>query len=266
MTILVFTATYGNGPDARTLASVAAQENAPGHDYHVNWLTNPIPGRAIANVLAHYHQARRMCLDGGYEALLTVEDDMIIEPYALRTLYATDAGVAYGVYLLRHGAKCLNAFGYKDRRRMGATMSLRPEEAQAARARGWAKVSGVGWGCTLIRREVLERIAIRGEDAQDAGDMAFAGDCLRAGVEQVARFDVLCGHIDGERVLWPFQNNDGLVGRVYALRDAPLGVQGNDVPLRRGRYYSFPLDVARALARAGYARVTNYGKEALCLS
>ena len=137
-----------------------------------------------------------------------------------------------------------------------------PNEVAEYRRQGWGKVGGVGWGCTLIRRAVLERISIRSKDKDDAGDVGFAGDCISRGVEQIARFDVLCGHIkeDGT-VLWPFVT-DSIIGRVLALRDAPTGFHGIEKPMKKGSYYSMPIDRAETLNRLGYATITNMSKGA----
>lgn len=252
--LLVFTPTFENGPQPRTMQSVAAQVGAPSFNHHVNWLKNPLPGRDVANVVAHYREAQKMCLDGGYEALVTVEHDMVIPPHALQALYDTDAPVVYATYMLRHGTPALNAWRYRDDQRLGTCLSLYPREVKEHMARGWAKVSGVGWGCTLIRREVLGRIVIRSSDPGDAGDIAFAKDCLHGNILQIARFDVACGHIEPSGNVLEVES--GIVARVYAL--ANTEIRGNKpMKIRKHSYYTLPVEVAKGLMQQGLVRVTN---------
>lgn len=47
------------------------------------------------------------------------------------------------------------------------------------------------------------------------------------------------------------------MGRVYVLQSVTANVNGQSVPLKVGRYYTLPPDVAKDLARAGYVRITN---------
>lgn len=218
---------------------------------------NPFPGEKMRNVVAQYQRARQMALEGGYDALLTVEDDMVIPTDAVEKLYATDAPVVYGVYMLRHGVPTLSAWRYENNRSLGMSLSLYPQEIKAARARGWVEVCGVGWGCTLIRRNVLERLTVHGNDEHDAGDLAFGMDCVRAGIKQIARFDVPCGHYDHNGALLEISMNGGVVSRVYALQPVVANVMGNSMPMRGGRYYSIPVEVALELQRAGYVRIVN---------
>jgi hypothetical protein len=163
----------------------------------------------------------------------------------------------YGVYMLRHGTKVLSAWQHTGGRNLGMSLSLYPAELRRYIAQGWGEVCGVGWGCTLIRRSVLDRITVRQTDDGDAGDIAFAGDCVRAGIRQIARFDVPCGHIEPDgTVLDPYKNG-GIVNRVMALVNINVNVDGQSVAMRKGRYYSVPVEVAGDLWRAGYAVITN---------
>ena len=70
----------------------------------------------------------------------------------------------------------------------------------------WGKVvdtAGVGLGCTLIRRDVLEAIPFRVKDEWIANDWYFAIDAREKGFIQRHDCSVVCGHIDGYRTLWP---------------------------------------------------------------
>jgi hypothetical protein len=256
MTLLIFTPTYGDGPRPETMRSVSQQRCTVATVHEVSWQT-PIPGQKFKNVVAQYQRAWQMAKAGGYEALLTVEHDMVLPPDAIEKLWNTDAPVVYGVYMLRHGTPTLSAWRYENSNCLGMSLSLYPKELRQARERGWVEVCGVGWGCTLIRREVFERLTVRGNDEHDAGDLAFGGDCIRAGIKQIARFDVPCGHFDHNGKLLTIDRNGGIVSRVYALQNVTANIDGQSKPLIKDKYYSIPVDVALELQRAGYVRITN---------
>jgi hypothetical protein len=256
MRLLIFTPTIADAMRPETAASIKAQQTAIPYTWEVGF-HNPYPGEKNRNVVAQYQRARELCLAGDYDALLTVEHDMIIPPDTVEKLMSTPAPVVYGLYMLRHGTHTLNAWRYEGDRNLGMSLSLYPQEVKAARRRGWVRVCGVGWGCTLIRREVLERFQIHANDVSDAGDITFAAECLRARIEQIARFDVPCGHIDDDgTILDPF-GEGGIVARAIALKDVNVQVDGQSKALRTGRYYTLPLTLAGELVRAGYVRITN---------
>ena len=254
MRALVYTATYGAGPRQETLDSVRAQKCEGRWDYEVGW-HNPYGEGVIANVTAQMERARKMAMTGGYDALLSVEHDMLIPPDALQKLWDTFSPVAYGVYLFRHGVGVLNAYEKypSPSSNPGESLSLKPRLLARARQRQVIDVSGVGFGCTLIRREVLAKVPFRHRPTEMNGtDTIFAGDCLKSGVKQVAHFGVLCGHWNGHRWLMPFAPDDQ--GRVWvrALQDVTVRIGVNSMPLRNGRDYELPMDEVGELARAGY--------------
>jgi hypothetical protein len=138
---------------------------------------------------------------------------------------------------------------------MGESLSLRPKALARARSRMIENVSGLGLGCTLIRRDALDAIPFR--EMQDAKrgcvDMAFASDCLRAGSRQVANMGVACAHWNGTEWLMPFDGGHSV--SVEALQD--LAVRGGAYTrrLNAGNVYDLPDTEASDLARAGYVRL-----------
>ena len=166
-------------------------------------------------VTAQYNAARQLVLDGGYDALLTVEADMLPPRNAVRRLAATGADVAYGLYILRRPPWEWSAYSVIEG--MAAwPLSRVPERAQ----RDWGEVvevDGVGFGCTLIRRKVLEALTFRSSgllhhDGQRSyNDWYFGQDCHMAGFTQKCDTSVVCGHVHpvgldgtgGPVVLWP---------------------------------------------------------------
>jgi len=161
------------------------------------------------NIAHNYAKARQWVLDNGYDYLFCVEADMIIPPDALTKLLdlceTGGADVAYGLYCFRNtstwSAWTILTMTY------GRSIRKDPELAKA----NWGKVmdvAGVGTGCTLIKREVLERLEFHtDEEYPDVHhDWVFAYDLQQAGFKQKCDLSVVCGHISMTplpRVIWP---------------------------------------------------------------
>lgn len=265
--VLAFTPTYGAGPRQEMLASVRAQVFAGQLIHYVSW-HNPFPAPDIRNVLAQFTRGREMALEGGFDALWTVEHDMLVPPDALQKLYDTPAGVVYGVYLFRHGTPVLNTLLHygPGARNIGESLSLpvnRNERERIIKQRGPYEVSGVGFGCTLIRRDVLKQIPFRpSEDGICAPDIPFATDCLRAGIRQMAHFGVICGHWDGQRWLMPIGGMKEMT-RVRALQNVYVALSGGTQELIAGMEYDLPSDELYEIVRAGFVTVIEDPKQPL---
>ena len=253
MRVLAFTPTYGSALRPETVASIVGQRWAGELVWEVGRF-NPFPPPDLRNVVEQYRRGRERALAGGFDALWTVEHDVVLPPDALERLWGAGGAVVYGVYLFRHGANVVNALEWVGDRNIGMSLSLAPRALARAQRMGEVEVSGAGFGCTLMRREVLERIPFR-PDGEQAPDIPFATDCLRAGVRQVARFDVLCGHVnDGEVLTMAEERGNGGV-TVEVLQDVTAGVEGTSVRLVRGSVRPLPVETAQELARAGYVRI-----------
>jgi len=176
---------------------------------------NPYPGYDYRNVTAQYQAAWKATLKGGFDYLLTVEHDIVPPADALTRLLAMNKLVAFGVYVFRVGPPyVVNAYRWLDDcLAPDMSLTLFPKQLEQARARGIVRCSGVGWGCTLIRRDVIEKIAPRGD--RDC-DLNFARDCIKANVEMYANLNVTCGHWH-DRLLMPFEG-EGLIA-VHCLKD-----------------------------------------------
>lgn len=271
--VLAFTPTYGDGPDPRCVASVAGLR----WDGELVWEVgrrNPFPPPDLRNVFAQFAYARELALAGGYDALLTVEHDMVLPPHALDRLWGADGDVVYGVYKFRHGTDVINAFEHVGPHNLGSSLSLAPRLLERAERQGEVVVSGAGFGCTLIRRGVLERIpfrpdgdnfdakAQRGKEEQlqelhgvSAPDIPFARDCLAAGIRSVARFDVRCGHVDGGKVLMVGEKLTGMM-TVRANQDVTVSLSGvGSVAFKVGAVREIPACDVPDLVRAGYVSI-----------
>ena len=261
MKILVFCPTYQIAPGAlaihpETRRSIDELQHGE-HDVTVMIRPDPHEDKQ-GNVVRQYQWARQHVLDEGYDALLIIEHDMIVPDDALVKMAATDAGVVYGVYLFRHVKPTLNAFRAVSPPSLDQSIALFQDElAHAKRAGAWP-VSGLGFGCTLIRRDVLEKIEIRRPNGGYYPDGPFASDCCKYGIKQMARFDVECGHIkpDG-RVLWPGLENDWMYDtlKVKILVNFNGEIGGRTMPFVAGSEVSLPYEAAQDYARAGFCRL-----------
>lgn len=250
--ILVFTPTYGGLLRDETVKSIQALA----FEGAVEWVVredNQYPGRDVRNCLGQFAQGREMALAGDYDGLLLVEHDMIVPVDGLQRLWDSPADVVYGCYVFRHGMRVINLLQHTGTANIGQSLSLYPKELAAAAKRGWVEVSGAGFGCLLIRRAVLERVAFRSVDGA-APDLPFAADCVGLGIRQIGRTDVRCGHVDSEsgQTLWPFEGSDGMSVQVIALQTVNISDDGQAVRLVQGQGYSLGGQVASELARAGY--------------
>jgi len=183
---------------------------------------NAMPSRIDHNInlTGKYQRARQMALSGGYDALLTVEADMVVPPLALERLSRIEADVAYGLYCSRHGSHQWLAYVEMDERK-GSSLTDAPEVARAAWGQAIA-TDGVGLGCTLIWRRVLEAVPFRLDHPDlHANDWEFALDCKAKGFVQKHDLGTACGHIsmdvEGAPVVyWPDPDGKGMY-RVESL-------------------------------------------------
>lgn len=151
---------------------------------------------------AKHNLMKQQVLDEGFDALLTVEADIIIPPHAVQALVALNSDLAYGLYCSRKEGMwlCFPVIeGFKAR-------SLVENKVRAKRLFGTIIDSqGVGFGCTLIRRNVLETVTFRREENNKfADDWHFALDVKAAGFVSKHHLGVVCGHVDRDgSTLWP---------------------------------------------------------------
>lgn len=222
---------------------------------------NPLPvtqDRKIKheNTLLKYRKARRWTLDKNYDALFTIEHDMIIPADALEKMLNTSADVVYGLYMFRQRPPMMNALRYTSGRYSDMSVSNFPELIAKGKRQGWLEVSGAGFGCTLFYRKVLESLDFhRALGGTPIPDLPFATDCIQNGFKQVCRFDVLCGHIkpDGT-VLWPLNKGGDSVNKVkiYVYRTFNATIAGRSQHFEEGSETDIPEEYADDFARAGF--------------
>ena len=207
---------------------------------------NPFPGYDYRNVTAQYQNAWNLAAK--YDYLLTVEHDIVPPADALAQLLAMNKPVAFGVYAFRTRTVVTNAYRWVEgchEPQMSLTMF--PNEMKRARSAGTVRVSGVGWGCTLIRADVMRQVQPRGD--RDC-DIHFAQDCIKNKIEMWANMNVHCAHYHGDKKIMPFDTdeviavhcNKSFVGR--GMRHAARYEAGQD--------YKMPLRYFEEYRRAGY--------------
>ncbi len=151
-------------------------------------------------VTAKYSQAREVFLAGKWDYFMCAESDMLLPPNAAQRLADIDADIAYGVYCWRNRPTDWSAYTELTVTG-GRSITKRPDVAREC----WGKVievAGVGQGCTLIKRHVIESLPFRGRKG------VFADWCLSIDAQfnnfiQLADLSVICGHINGNTVLYP---------------------------------------------------------------
>lgn len=148
-----------------------------------------------ANITANYRLARMLALRRGVDALMCIEADVVAPEDALERMRAAQAEVVYGLYVWR-GQRLWSAYTTVNENE-GVSLSADPKRARDS----WGRiidVEGVGLGCTLISRSVLESVDFRLPDDLAEGtccDWMFALDCRRQGITQRAHLGVVCGHL-----------------------------------------------------------------------
>jgi len=208
MKILVFCPTYRLEPETVD-AIFAIDWPSDVLDVHfTRW--NPSANDDRLPILFQYSRGRRLALAGLYDAMLTIESDIIPPPDILQKLTAHDAVLAAGLYMFR---RSLHPACSAVRFIPGAKW---PDQSYSVLPGGMAEIwgktvrtSGIGLGCSLIHRHVLEKINFR-DGHHTHCDWTHAADCLAEGFRMVCDTSVLCGHKcpDGS-ILWPTEDGKG---------------------------------------------------------
>lgn len=104
---------------------------------------------------------RRYFLNGDYDFLLLLESDLVPEKHILRKLVANDlfvCGVPYYIGFGNNKTLCVFFNKKKDNVDVWGTRLITPVEiSEFVKDGKLQKVHGVGFGCTLIRRDIVER-------------------------------------------------------------------------------------------------------------
>lgn len=214
------------------------------------------------NLFLQQSRAWEMTISGGYDALVFIEHDMQVPPNALDVLWLADKPVVYAPYMFRHGSYGLSTLSMIGDWNIGS--SIRDNELIRAMREGYYPVSGTGWGCTLIRRHVVEQISLRRSSKKNPfTDIAFSEDCLRAGIEMCGAFQIPCLHYDPDEDLWldPTKHAKGITVKVLALTTINLGIGDNVYRLVEGEEIDLPQKAALHHAKVGDVRLLEEPKK-----
>jgi len=153
------------------------------------------------NLTQKWNRARDIVLKNGYDALLTIECDIIVPKLTLERLTRIKADVAYGLYVSRHTDHKWMVF-----EEFTETSNKKFYKSPGQCLEAWGQVMetvGVGTGCTLIHRNVLEKFPFRCVIGRKAPDSYLAIDCQANGFTQAHDLGVVCGHINKSDIYWP---------------------------------------------------------------
>jgi hypothetical protein len=141
------------------------------------------------NCQIQYEKMRKL-VERDYDKVWIVEHDMVVPEDALEKLLEIDADVVSGYYQLRHGTDRTNFYTVAALHVKNPSLPI-------------FNMGGGAMGCLLVDRKVFEGFTFMLEGPH-APDGAFMAHCRDKKFRQVARADVICGHIkpNGE-VIWP---------------------------------------------------------------
>jgi hypothetical protein len=215
------------------------------------------------NIAYNYRKAERIVMNEDYDYLLTVEDDIIPPPNALEKMIAVDSDIVYGVYCFRRGLPLINITKPGD---LGESYSLQHNRQEWIDSYGQIiPCGGLGFGCTLIKRDVFDVVSFHSESGTDT-DSQLAHDARRLGLSQMCDTTVLCGHRRPDStIVWPTSSGYVEYGehvalstrRIIALR--PLSFwdsEENAIIMQRGDLRRVDFEHASdfvALGMAAYA-------------
>lgn len=252
--ILVYVPTYGNTIKEESVDSVKSFSFTGKLDIEIyDGAKLGISGKP-ENLLAQQNRARQMTIDGDYDALVFVEHDMIPKSEFVQAAWESEKDVVYSPYLLRHGMYRLNTFQYIGDKNLGSSLTNHRLELDRAKKTGLWRISGVGWGCTLIRREVLEKIGFRKDKDNQYSDMLFSRDCLHANIKMYGLFGYESLHYAPEIDTWlePYKHELGVIMKVIPLQTANVNIDGNSVSIVKDVPIDLPGKFVPDLVRAGY--------------
>lgn len=146
--------------------------------------------------------ARTLFLAGPWDAMVVIDDDLVVPKNTLDKLLSHRNPVVMGLTVRRTDPHLWSAVIQSNGIEDYVTLDMKPALAH----QWWGKtieVKGCGHNPTLIRREVLEVIPFRREPGIHGADRFFALDCNRAQIPIWCDTSLMVGHFDGETVHYP---------------------------------------------------------------
>lgn len=164
-------------------------------------IRNPAQGERIVNIVNNRKIIITRALEKKYDYLFFVDTDVLLPPNAIQKLLAVKQPISSGVYLsglpvsgsLRI-APVLYDFSEKEDYYKIIPMNDVMEDLIF-------EIAACGFGCCLIRREVLEKVQLRyNEKIQSGEDIFFCYDARKLGYRTFVNTTVRCTHMvaDGD--------------------------------------------------------------------
>ena len=161
---------------------------------------------AKERIVSSRNLLREKALEGNYDYLLSLEQDVIPPKNIIERLLQHKKRVVTGIYFnyinVKKSVELAPVVWSKVNMEKEERYFLRPSELN----KGLIKIAMSGLGCILIHRSILEEIKFRYENKYPAFDDIFFGlDCKENKVNIYADTNLICKHLIKNRP-WSWRN------------------------------------------------------------
>ncbi len=147
--------------------------------------------------------ARHYALDHGFDYMFSLESDIHPPADVIQRLLIHNKEVITGLYMIGIGVDvpCITITEWVPKLMANGTRLLTKEEAdEVKKGMGLIPVHAGGFGCCLIKKEILEMFSFRYDPRfQSHSDVYFFSDLYTAGIQAWVDTDIVCEH---ERSDW----------------------------------------------------------------
>jgi len=162
------------------------------------------------NAVSNRNDIVKSVLAGDFTHLFFMDSDMQFPEATLSRLLAHDKDVVGGFYSIKIEPYHSTVF-IEDHENGVPWRTYNPAPGETLR-----QVAGIGTGCLLIKRKVLEAMKwpwfyyrpVEEEQKFTTEDVAFCEDARKLGFEVWCDFTIRCGHV-GHMLVTPFLDTDG---------------------------------------------------------
>jgi len=166
-----------------------------------------VDGYGIANAR---NKIRQVVLDNNLDYVFFIDSDIIVPNNILAKLLALDADIATGIYVKKAMPTVTELYNWS----LDKTKIVPVLLAEMSTIKNPVELAACGFGATLIKRQVLEKIRFKWEEVAsfnsnattyESEDLQFCVDARKYDFKIVVDPELLCGHI--HKVILPQQNN-----------------------------------------------------------
>ena len=144
-------------------------------------------------------QIRNLCADWvikGYDYLFAVDSDMKFAPDTLSNLLSHDADIVSGIYRQRKDEQIIEIY----KRNNGGLYNVKYDDLKG---KGLVEIDGCGFGCVLVKKEVLVGVGYPQFEYHMAGplqiglseDNDFCMKASKKGYKIYCDTSIVCGHV-----------------------------------------------------------------------